>query len=267
MTRKARRSIEILMEARLVEARGAEWSRLPESFFDRGVALDYVSSLDPRLGPTVVMVHGAGSVDPPDRDELMGWWLCEPGAPGLRMAGLKREFRWRGSYRGPLQEWESRGLITAPSLMSLAEHVGVSGRTVSLAALSLAAMVLSRDPTGSPLGRSRERALGEVRRLSAHVSEGSATPDEAAHAMDSFRVAAALHSTSDADGRALLAASAAARVAWSYLATGRPDPEDAYEAGRRAAVTSYDEGGCVAAFRAHISTMDFLRACADMGQR
>lgn len=69
---------EARMKARVVESFRGRWSPLGEAFHDPGVALDYVASLEPTHGPTVVRVEATGGSDE-ERRELGRDWLCEGG--------------------------------------------------------------------------------------------------------------------------------------------------------------------------------------------
>ena len=72
----------ISMRARLVEAFRGPWLPLEEDFHDPGVALDFVTSLEPSLGPTVVVVRSrllrSGHAG------VAGEWLCEAGSAALK---------------------------------------------------------------------------------------------------------------------------------------------------------------------------------------
>lgn len=60
--------------ARLVEAFKGAWADLDESYSDEDIALDFIRSLEPRYGPTVVRVSAPWH-------SVAGDWLCEYGRP------------------------------------------------------------------------------------------------------------------------------------------------------------------------------------------
>lgn len=72
------------MTARLVEAVRGAWSPLGEAFHDPGVARDFVESLDPTHGPTLVRVEATGGSGE-ERHGVAGDWLCVGGRPGVML--------------------------------------------------------------------------------------------------------------------------------------------------------------------------------------
>lgn len=128
----AKRDGVLRVEARLVEAVGQPFVATGESFHDPGVALDYVRSLEPRVGPSVVRVYRVGRAGLRGDAAVVGYWLCE--------AGGGRRLRRRGSPArpeegsdpahgpGPLLWWERSA--RADRMVREAAEAGVDRRSV-----------------------------------------------------------------------------------------------------------------------------------------
>lgn len=89
--------------ARLVEAFRGAWSDLDESYSDEGVALDFIRSLEPRYGPTVVRVSAPWH-------SVAGDWLCEYGEPAVMVPRPQIPWAQMGepwaASRSLLDAWE-----------------------------------------------------------------------------------------------------------------------------------------------------------------
>lgn len=72
------------LTARVVESFRGTWSPMPESFSDPGVAMDFIATIDPAYGPTVV--RAVAEAD--EFSDVVGDWLCESGAAGRRLGHL-----------------------------------------------------------------------------------------------------------------------------------------------------------------------------------
>lgn len=130
-----------------MEAFGAPWSGPAEEFYDPGVAADFVRSLDPKMGPSDVVVS-AEPGHPVSWRSFLGEWLCRPGEEGVK---LRREpwthgadsMRWAERLTA-LDAWET--CVDASWMLHAASRAGVPRRLLALAAASIARTALPLVP-------------------------------------------------------------------------------------------------------------------------
>lgn len=252
------------MAAKLVEAVGSPWSSLEEEFHDPDVAVDFLSTLDPRLGPTVVKA-GDPTGKEPSKERLVGWWLCESGRPGRLMRNVRKLYVSSNlrapvsvGYRGPLDEW--RDARDAAAAVAWASAVGVPRRKVAAAALdaSIDAMKLSagwRSPN-----RSIEDAIRRASSVLSDLLSGKDVAGEASHRRDGILVSVIV------DDRLTNGEANAMRAAAEGLSAVMV--ADAWEPMERtlrrcmSLANASSHGHAIDFLRKHVSVMDFLRACA-----
>lgn len=154
------------MSCRVVESFRGPWSPLPDVFVDPGVALDFVGSLEPRYGPTIVRVS-CRPRDPAVRHAVAGDWLCGDGRNARLVLPPPGPGAWlsRRADAGPspkaIDLWE--GDEPASSLAYVAAACGVSAVAVALGlreALRLVASV--GDAATEPPGGDALRLLASV---------------------------------------------------------------------------------------------------------
>ena len=178
------------MSAKLVEAAGAPWSPLDEEFHDPDVAVDFLSSLDPRLGPTVVKV-GDPTGREPSKERLVGWWLCESGKTGrlmrnvrsLYLGGNLRPLKADG-YRGPLDEW--RDARDAAAAIAWASAVGVPRKKLASAALDAALDAMRLSAGGRSPNRSIESAIRGTSSVLSGLLAGKDVAEDASYRRDAI---------------------------------------------------------------------------------
>ena len=137
---------------------------MPDVFADPGVALDFVRSLEPRYGPTIVRVS-CSPRDPEVRRSVVGDWLCGDGEnarlepPDARPgAWLDRRAHAAGPRPSPkaIDLWE--GDERASSLAYVAASYGVPavalvlGLRAALRLVSAAGEAATDPPGGDALG-------------------------------------------------------------------------------------------------------------------
>lgn len=156
----------ISLRARLVEAFRGQWLPLEEGFHDAGVALDFVTSLEPSLGPTVVVVRSR--LMRRGHAAVTGEWLCEAGAKALKVpegsGGLwDYDLASIGRYRSGAPQidlWESG---SPASLLWAAGSVDALRRAsldAAIACANLTLPLLRSYRRGRP--RAAEAAIGEA---------------------------------------------------------------------------------------------------------
>lgn len=196
-----------------MEAYGAPWSDPIEELYDPGVAEDFVRSLDPRMGPTDVVVS-AEPGHPTSWRSFLGEWLCRPGAGGVKLRKAPwthsgYSARWADDLTA-LDAWET--CANASWMMHSASMAGVPRRLLVMASASIARTALALLPGYEW----RPRKAVEMAELWA---AGDATDAEVMEAAEGAHDAAL--DAEDADLgfyaiHAAFAASAAATAARSY---------------------------------------------------
>ena len=86
-----------VFSARVAESFRGPWAAAADPIHDPGVAVDFVSSLEPRYGPTILRVAADGD----GFGHVVGDWLCGDTAIGSNVI-IPRP-RW---VFGPLGSWE-----------------------------------------------------------------------------------------------------------------------------------------------------------------
>lgn len=86
-----------VLSARVVESFRGPWSAAADPIHDPGVAMDFVASLEPRYGPTILRVAAEGD----GFGHVVGDWLC--GDPATGANALIPRPRW---VFGPMGGWD-----------------------------------------------------------------------------------------------------------------------------------------------------------------
>ena len=269
---KRRSGTVITMEARLVEAAGAPWSGWGDPLSSPDVALDELSSLDPRYGPTVVRVSVSGPKSA--ARSLAGEWLCDPGVPNARIVTIDgawnytraSELAFEDSRRSELVTWERED---APSLMYAAAHrppltskcvaaavacAESSYRMLRRRAAVVARRALDAASSGAPDGLALVDLSMQLDGMAREIEGRDADHSDRVEAEVSAIRACAWAAAVAADGGPMTPwqVASAARNAVRAIYLGDPSMTDMKAA--------YDlVGGIV---RGHISTLDYLRAAA-----
>ena len=258
------------MSARPVEAFRGAWSALDEPLSDAGVALDVLSTFDPKYGPTVVRVRATGGTTAARRS-VAGDWLCDRSAPNGRTSRFERDSDWRVALLGTSfhpgavsQGWPALDVYEGDSMPYLLMEAACAAR-VERTLLVRAAWACAVSAVGH-LGVNAN--ADGTRRLLALVdawSRGNATRDEVREWIDrayanlpddlttyacrsAVDVALAIPRSGDeADGRHLGQAVSGAEIAL-YHAPGRRS-------------WSVARAECSSAIRSQLPAIDFLRAC------
>ena len=258
--------------AREVIAAGELFRPWDREFHDPGVALDELTSLEPRE-PTVLRVAvGAGRPRSGPWSSVAGDWLFEPGKAPRRLPrpswSYSTEARGWSSAREWLEAWEV--CDDARWMLHAAASVAVDRRIVVLAACACARTALRHVP------EDEARPLRAIETAEAWA-RGEATAVQArAASLDANDAAAAAYAAANAAyGNAAYAAYAAAyaggdnaayAVYAAYAANAANAAANAHAAGhsggamRRVALREM-----ASLVRSRIHTLDVLRAAASSG--
>ena len=252
------------MSAKLVEAAGAPWSPFDEEFHDHDVAVDFLSSLDPRLGPTVVKV-GDPTGREPSKERLVGWWLCESGKTGrlmrnvrsLYLGGNLRPLKADG-YRGPLDEW--RDARDAAAAIAWASAVGVPRKKLASAALDAALDAMSLSAGGRSPNRSIESAIRGTSSVLSGLLAGKDVAEDASYRRDAILTSVIADSRLTNGEMDAMRAAAEGLYAVSFHDSMEPLERSLRRCMLLANASSH--GHALDFLRKHVGVLDFLRACA-----
>lgn len=242
------------MSARLVEAEGAAWQPFGDELQDPGVARDFVSSLSPEFGPTVVRVTASGGAAKA-RASIGGDWLCDASSsprgrksPPLQWLWAGREAEAWASGLQTVEAWE--GCPRHRWMLAAAGYVGVQKRLIVSAQCAC---------VRSFMRAARIDNLGEMQsdfEASERISGGAEAGRRAG------RRAERVYAMPPGDGRArLAAASNAALEAWRELHDGVPIQ---YDATARLVAAGMPEEELCAAVRQAIPLLIVMRKRAAM---